>query len=134
MKNLISFLLICMAFSANAQVYRFRAVQFICTRYQNEPMEPPEYKDLKDMPMEWSVDSSTLTIHSPNIQVFRIDPNPIVREEKDSVVRFKFNAVDNHGVKCLVTHEIYESEKAPHFADFWLEYPDKTYMYYVEKL
>ena len=134
MKNKVIWLLAFLPTISTAQVYKFRAVQFVCTRFQNQPMEPPEYKDLKDMPMEWSVDSSTLTIHSPNIQVFHIDPDPIVREEKDSVVRFKFNAVDNHGVKCLVTHEIYESEKAPHFADFWLEYPDKTYMYYVENL
>lgn len=134
MKTTIFLFLGFLSISANAQIYKFKAVQFICTRFQNQPMEPPEFKDLKNMPIEFDMDSSILYIHSPNIQVFHLDAKPFAGGEKDSIVNYKFNATDNHGVKCVVTHEIYESEKAPHLASFWLEYPDKTYMYYVEKL
>jgi hypothetical protein len=133
MKNLISLSLLFFALAGHAQIYKFRAVQFNCTRYQNQPMEPPETKDLKDMPVEFDMDSSILYIHSPNIQVFHLDKKPFAGGEKDSIVNYKFNATDSHGVKCIVTQEIYESEKAPHLASFWLEYPDKTYMYYLEK-
>jgi hypothetical protein len=95
-------------------------------------MEPPEMHDLKDMPIELNSDSSILYIHSPIVQIFHLDSKPFSVFEKDSIATFKFNGVDSKGIKCIVTHEIYESEKAPHLASFWLEYPDKTYMYYVE--
>lgn len=96
-------------------------------------MEPPEFKDLKGMAVEFDMDSSILYIHSPNIQVFRLDPKPLDASEKDSIAIYKFNGIDQKGVKCMVTSRIYESEKAQHFGAFILEYPDKTYLYYVEK-
>ncbi len=68
MKNLIFLFLSFFSIAGQAQIYKFRAVQFNCTRYQNQPMEPPETKDLKDMPVEFDMDSSILYIHSPNIQ------------------------------------------------------------------
>jgi hypothetical protein len=97
MKNLILIFLYLAAYRTDAQTYKYKAVQFICTRFQNHSIEPPEIHDLKDMPVEFNMDSSILYIHSPNIQVFHIGPNPLVREEKDSIVRLKFNATDNHG-------------------------------------
>ena len=133
MKNLISFALLLLFLSGKAQIEHFKATQFICTRYQGQPMEPPEFKDLKGMAVELDMDSSILYIHSPKIQVFHMDKKPYAGGEKDSILNYKFHATDGKGVKCIVTQELYESEKAPHLASFWLEYPDKTYMYYVEK-
>lgn len=126
-------ILFCLSGSARAQLLHFRAVQFICTRYQNEPMEPPEFKDLDSMKVEFDMDSSILYIHSPAIQVFHLEGKPFSISEKDSVMTYRFNGADIKGVKCVIQHDIYESEKAPHFASFWLEYPDKIYMYYVER-
>ncbi|SRR5712692_3845782 len=117
----------------NAQVMKFKAVQFICTRYQNQTLEPPEFKDLKDMPVEFNMDSSIFYIHSPTIQVFRLDTKPIGGSEVDSVMTYIFNGVDNKGRKCILTHSIYESESALYFAKIILEYPDKTYLYYLQK-
>lgn len=96
-------------------------------------MEPPEFKDLKGIAVEFDMDSSILYIHSPTIQIFRLDPKPIDAFEKDSITIYRFSGIDQKGTKCVVTHRIYESEKADHFAAFVLEYPDKIYMYYVEK-
>jgi hypothetical protein len=118
----------------NAQVFKFRAVQFICTKYQNQPMEPPEFKDLKNMPVEFDNDSSILYIHSPSEQIFRLNKKPIDAFEKDSIAIYRFNATDQKGSKCIVSHRIYESASAPHFAAFVLEYTDKIFWYYVEKL
>lgn len=135
MKNILLVILAILSLSGvkGQQIYRYKATQFNCTRYQNEPMEPPESKDLKGMAVEFDMDSSILYIHSPNVQVFHLEAKPFGGGEKDSIMTYKFNGVDSKGVKCIITHKIYESEKAPHFASFWLEYPDKTYMYYVEK-
>ena len=85
------------------------------------------------MAVEFDMDSSILYIHSPNLQVFRLNPKPLAAFEQDSIATYKFNGIDQKGVKCIVTSRLYESEKADHFAAFILEYPDKTYMYYVEK-
>lgn len=133
MKNLISCVLLFLTLSGKAQIEHFKATQFVCTRYQGQPMEPPEFKDLKGMAVEFDMDSSILYIHSPNIQVFRLDPKPLDASEKDSIATYKFNGIDQKGVKCMVTSRIYESEKAEHFAVFILEYPDREYWYYVEK-
>lgn len=133
MKNLISCILLLLGLSSEAQVMHLKAVQFICTRYQNEAMEPPEFKDLNGMPVEFDMDSSIIYIHSPNIQIFHLDAKPFAGSNDDSILVYKFHGIDNKGVKCVITHEIYESVKAPHLASFWLEYPDKTYMYYLEK-
>jgi hypothetical protein len=130
--NLALFLLFTTSIKAQ-QIYKYKATQFICTRFQNQPIEPPEFKDLKGMAVEFDMDSSILYIHSPNIQVFHLNPKPIEAFERDSIATYRFNGIDAKGVKCIVTHKIYESEKADHFAAFWLEYPDKTYMYYLEK-
>lgn len=119
--------------SAMGQIIHFKAVQFACTRYMSQPMEPPEFKDLDSMRVEFDMDSSILYIHSPTMQVFRLNPKPIEAFEKDSIATYRFNGTDAKGVKCIITHNIYESEKAAHFAAFWLEYPDKIFMYYVEK-
>ena len=119
---------------SDAQVFKFRAVQFICTKYQNQPMEPPEFKDLKNMPVEFDMDSSILYIHSPAMQIFHLESHPFDGGEKDSIMTYIFHGTDQKGIKCIVTHRIYESEKADHFAAFILEYPDKIFWYYVEKL
>jgi hypothetical protein len=129
-------ILLCFAsitLSAHSQIEHFKATQFICTRYQGQPMEPPEFKDLNGVAVEFDMDSSILYIHSPAVQIFRLDPKPTDAYEKDSIVTYKFNGVDQKGVKCTVTHRIYESERADYFAAFILEYPDKTYMYYVNR-
>lgn len=133
MKNPIFLFLLLGGFTAHSQTYKFQAVQFICTRFRNETLEPPEFKDLKDMPVEFDMDSSIIYIHSPNLQIFHLDPKPIRAWEEDSIAIYKFNATDKKGVKCIVSQRVYESEKAPYFAAFVLEYPDKTYMYYVER-
>jgi|HubBroStandDraft_3_1064219.scaffolds.fasta_scaffold94218_3 hypothetical protein len=133
MKNLIPFILLLLGLSGTAQVMHLKAVQFICTRFENQPMEPPEFQDLKGMPVEFDMDSSILYIHSPNIQVFHLDAKPFAGSNDDSILVYKFHGIDNKGVKCIITQELYESVKAPHLASFWLEYPDKTYMYYLEK-
>lgn len=133
MKNLISCVLLFLTLSAKAQIEHFKATQFICTRYQGQPMDPPEFKDLKGMAVEFDMDSSILYIHSPTIQIFRLDPKPIDAFEKDSIATYRFSGIDQKGTKCVVTHRIYESEKADHFAAFLLEYPDKTYIYYLER-
>jgi hypothetical protein len=133
MKYILGCALLSFSLFGRAQVMKYTAVQFNCTRYENQPMDPPETKDLKGMPIEFNMDSAILYIHSPNIQVFHCDLRPFSVTEKDSVMMYKFHGTDAKGVKCTVTHELYESEKAEHLGSFWLEYPDKTYMYYVEK-
>jgi hypothetical protein len=119
--------------SAHSQIEHFKATQFVCTKYEGQPVDPPEFKDLKGMTVEFNMDSSILYIHSPNVQVFRLNPKPIAAFEQDSIVTYKFNGIDQKGVKCNVSSRFYESEKADHFAAFILEYEDKTYLYYVEK-
>lgn len=133
MKNPIFLFLLLGGLTAHSQTFKFRATQFMCTRFQNQEMDPPEFKDCHNLAIEFSMDSSILYIHSPNVQVFRLESKPFGGGEKDSVMTYKFNGVDSKGVKCIITHKIYESGEAPHFASFWLEYPDKTYMYYVER-
>lgn len=123
-----------MAFKAHSQTYKFKATQFVCTRFQNQPMDPPEFKDANGMAVEFNMDSSILYIHSPGIQVFHLDPQPFDGGEKDSVLTYKFHGISIKGIKCIITHELFLSEKAPHFASFWIEYPDETYMYYVERI
>ena len=133
MKNLISCALLFIAVSGKAQIMRYKAVQFTCTKFENQAMDPPETKDLKGMLIEFDPDSSILYIHSPNIQVFHLDAKPFAMFEKDSIATYQFYGTDAKGVKCKVTHNLYESEKADHLGAFWVEYPDKVYMYYVER-
>jgi len=117
-----------------AQLYRFTASQFICTKYQNQVVDPPEIKNLKNMPVEFDMDSSVLYIHSPSLQVYHLIGKPIEAFEQDSVATYTFWASDFKQVKCKISQKIYESEKAPHYAAFIIEYPDKTYLYYVERI
>ena len=133
MKSIIFYIILLLSLSGKAQIMRYTAVQFICTRFQGQSMDPPEFKDLKGMPIEFDMDSSILYIHSPTIQIFHCDSKPFVASEKDSVLTYKFHGIDSKGVKCTITHELYESDKADHLGSFWLEYPDKTFMYYVER-
>lgn len=118
---------------SNAQILHFKATQFICTKYQGEPMEPPEFKDLDSMKVEFDMDSSILYIYSPKTQVFHLENKPFFIGERDSIATYKFNGTDIKGIKCIIRHDIFESNKAPHFASFWLEYPDKVYLYYLER-
>lgn len=120
--------------AAHSQIMKFKAVKFVCTRYENQPMVPPEYKDLKGIPVEFNMDSSILYIRSPSIQVFRFDEKPISGSEKDSVISYRFNSVDKNKVKCILIQKIYESESAPYLAEIIVEYPDKTYIYYLQRL
>lgn len=129
---LSTFLLALISVTVNGQVMKFKAVKFVCTRYNNQPMEPPEFKDLKGTPVEFNMDSSILYIYSPKSQVFHFEEKPIGGSEKDSVITYRFNAVDKSGAKCILTQSIYESETAPYLARVVLEYPDKTYLYYLQ--
>lgn len=133
MRLLLSIIFFAVITSVNGQIVKFKAVKYICTRYQNQPLEPPEFRDLKGMAVEMDMDSSILYIHSPKLQVFHFDEKPIDGWEKDSVLTYKFRAVDKNGVKCILTHNIYESNSMPYFADVILQYPDKTYMYYLQR-
>src|SRR5882757_4286115 len=118
--------------TAHSQIVKFKAVKFVCTRYKNQPMEPPESKVLNGISVELNMDSSILYIYSPIVQVFHFDEKPISGSEKDSIISYSFNSVDKNTVRCVLTHKIYESEDAPYLAEIILEYADKTYMYYLQ--
>lgn len=119
--------------SAHSQVMKFRAVKFVCTRYNNQDMDPPESKNLKGTPVELNMDSSILYIHSPTLQVFQFNDKPLEVSEKDSIMSYSFFSVDKNKVKLTLTHLIYESGSAPYFAAVILDYRDKTYIYYLQK-
>lgn len=133
MKSLISCALLFLSLSGKSQIMRFKAVQFICTRFQNQAMDPPEFKDLDSLKVEWDMDSTILHIHTHTEQRYTLNRNPISSENTDSMVVTKFNGIDRLGVSCSVTMVIYKLDKFPHLALIGIEYPDKTYMYYVEK-
>lgn len=132
MKNIL-FLFLILSVGVQAQIMKYRSTQFVCTKFQNQVLDPPEFKDLKDMAIEFSMDSSVLTIHSPAVQVFHLENKPFRAFEKDSSVTYQFRGVDQKGVKCVVTHVIHESEKPEHLGYFELAYSDKTYLYYVDQ-
>lgn len=131
---LILLLLSLMGSTSQSQVYKFKAVKYVCTRYQNQDMEPPEIKESKGIPVEFDMDSSILYIHSTIMQKFVFEGKPILYSEKDSIMRLKFNSIDKKGAKCLVTQDIYESELAEYYTAFIIEYPDKTYIYFLQRL
>lgn len=133
MKILIIIALIIYGLTGYAQTFTYKAVQFVCTRYQNQPLEPPEFKDCNGFPIDFDIDSSTLNIHSPNGQFFRMIVIPGSYKETDSITEVKFNAMDKKGAKCRISVELYPRDKSKHDGCFWLEYPDKIYMYFVEK-
>jgi hypothetical protein len=115
------------------QVLKFKAVQFICTKYQNQPLDPPEFQDCHNMLVEFNQDSSFLRIHSPNIQLFTLERKPIFMQEKDSVLFTLFAGKNAKGEKCRILFKLYERETDKYWASVTIEYPDKIFMYYLQK-
>lgn len=118
---------------ACCQSLRFKAVEFVCTRYQNQPVNPPEIKVCNGFPVTFDMDSSFLRISSPNEQQIALKVISGSYVENDSLIITKFDGADRKGLKCLVTAYLYKTLPRKHAASFTLEYPDKTYMYYVEE-
>lgn len=118
---------------ASAQVNRFTATQFICTKYMGQNLDPPEFHDLKNMPIEYDENKNIVYIHSPALQTFRLGAPVLMDDAEDSLCKYHYEAIDHKGKKCILTEIIFKTKKPDHFAVFMLEYPDKAYWYYVEK-
>jgi len=131
MKILIIILLIAINTSAFSQTMQYKAVQFVCTKYQGKELDPPEIKELTGFPIQFDMDSSILFIQSPKMQRFVLDAKPISFSEDDSTIYTLFNAVDEKGRKCKITAYVYKRESDKYAAEFWMEYPDKKYVYYT---
>lgn len=92
----------------------------------------PSEADLKDMAVEFDMDSTILTIHSPTIQVFHLQNKPVSYSDVDSVITTVFAGIAKNGKKCNVIITFYKSQSAQHFVCFKIEYYDETYMYYAD--
>ena len=131
-KVLLMIVCVCIVGHGYAQTMQYKAVQFVCTKYNNYVFDPPEIKDCGKFPILFDMDSSILSIQSPKPQRFILDAKPLSFSEDDSTIYTLFNAVDEKGKKCKITAYLYKRESDKYAAQFWMEYPDKKYMYYVD--
>lgn len=135
MKNYILISLFFISIKGHAQIMKFQAVQFICPRFQNALLDPPEFHDCKNMPVEWDMDSSFVYIHSPSEQIFHFNKSPIAMEEKDSVLTTQFKAKNMKTyTNCYITLKVYERGTDKYFASITIQYPDNTYIYNLQKM
>lgn len=117
---------------ADSQVLKFKAVEFIALRYENKAVDPPMRKACDSFLVNLDMDKSILDIHSPKEQVFNLTPLKDAYGENDTVAILRFDGKNDKG-DCRIKIIFYKLPNRLHPESFVLEYPDKTYMYYLEE-
>jgi hypothetical protein len=134
MKNLIFLFSLIITISVSAQIDKFRAVEFVMTRYQGKEVAPPFHQAIDNYPVILNGDSGTFSIKGPKDQFFDIKNDPSGFNQTDSAITVRFNATDREGTNCYIIAVFTKLESAKHDGFFIVAYPDKSYLYFVERV
>ena len=134
MKNIVFYIsLLLLPLIGNAQVDKFRAVEFVITKYQGKDVKPPFREAVNNYPVTLNSDSGTFSIKGPKEQLFTIKNDPSGYKETDSTLTIRFTGIDREGANCYVVAVFAKLETAKHDGFFIIAYADKSYIYYVER-
>lgn len=133
MKNnpLVLLVLLIPSFST-AQLYKFKAVECVITRYGGKELKPHIHEPCDSIDIIFDTQIDTFLIKTEKRQSFKLKNDPSGYLETDSTVTARFIATDQEGSNCFVISVFAKREGSKHAGFFIIAYQDKTYLYYVD--
>lgn len=118
--------------SVQAQIYKFRAVEYAITRDGGKEIKPLHIK-CDSFPVVLDTDSDTLSIKSPQGEFYKLKNDPAGYKETDSAVTVRYNAIDKNGGDCYVVVVLSKLESAKHDGFIIIANLNKSFLYYVDR-